>query len=227
MRKKTSEIKIVRELEKNESKFLEIIKQEWDVLQKQVKKERLVQEGKEAAFVTAKVLFAMLAVVGVCTIAAVAPNVFGMYGPFSRRRTYVNKKGTAEKLQYMKRCGYVEVEKLEKMKYRVRLTDKGRAKMYLTLFDEMGKGVEKKWDRVWRIVTFDIPETHKKERDGFRKKLEDIGFFRIQKSVFVCPYACEKELAFIMSIFGIEEYVKIIEAKALSGEGELWKRFGI
>ncbi|MDP3725117.1 MAG: hypothetical protein Q8R20_01455 [Nanoarchaeota archaeon] len=227
MKKKPSETKIIEKLRENEEEFLEIVKKEWDVLQKNAKKEKLVAQGKEAALVTTKVLFAVLAVAGICTVALVAPKVFTMYGMSSRRKTYVNKKGTLEKLHYMKRRGYVDLEKLDKMKYKVKLTEKGRAKMLLTLFDGMGKEIKKDWDGVWRIVAFDIPETRKQERDGFRKKLRDIGFHTLQQSVFICPYACKKELEFIMSVFDIERFVKIIEVKHISEEGELWKAFGM
>ncbi len=227
MRKKPSETKIVKEIEKREEEFLELVKKEWDAFQKQAKKEKLVAQGREAALVTTKVLLTMLAVAGICTIALVAPNVFGMYGEFSRRKTYLNKKGTLDKLHYMKRYGYVDFEKLDNMKYKVKLTERGRAKMLLTLFNEMGKETKRDWDGSWRIVAFDIPETHKQERDGFRKKLRDVGFHALQQSVFICPYACKKELEFMMSVFGIERFVKIVEAKHISEEGELRKIFGM
>jgi len=227
MKKKAGDTRVVKEIEKREEEFLEIIKEEWDALQKQAKKEKLVAQGKEAALVTTKAILATLAVAGICTIALVAPNVFGVHGPFSRRKTYLNKKGTLEKLQYLKRHNYVDLEKVDKMKYRVKLTEKGKAKMLLVLFNEMGKEVKRNWDGIWRIVSFDIPERHKRERDSFRKKLRDIGFFPLQESVFICPYACKKELDFIMSVFEIEDFVKIIEVKAISGEDELWKIFKI
>ncbi len=227
MKKKAEETKLVKKIEKKEEEFLEIVKEEWDALQKQAKKEKLVAQGKEATLVTTEVLLKALAVMGLCTIALVAPNVFYVYGKLFRRKTYFNKKGTLEKLQYLKRHNYINLEKVDKIKYQVKLTEKGRAKMFLVLFNTMGKEIKRKWDGVWRIVAFDIPERRKRERDGFRKKLQDIGFFSLQESVFICPYACKKELDFIMSVFEIKECVKIIEVKAISGEEELWKTFKI
>jgi len=49
----------------------------------------------------------------------------------------------------------------------------------------------KKWDRKWRVVIFDIPETSRGKRIALRKKLEQIGFYRLQNSVWVFPFDCE------------------------------------
>src|SRR3989338_8897825 len=46
----------------------------------------------------------------------------------------------------------------------------------------------KQWDRKWRIVIFDVPETEKKLRDTLRFRLKQLGLLELQKSVFVHPY---------------------------------------
>jgi len=48
----------------------------------------------------------------------------------------------------------------------------------------------KKWDKRWRIVSFDIPESRKKVREYIRRKLSEYGYLRIQDSIWMYPYAC-------------------------------------
>lgn len=45
-----------------------------------------------------------------------------------------------------------------------------------------------RWDGIWRLVVFDIPEKRKGIRDALRKKLRGLGFGMWQKSVYVTPH---------------------------------------
>ncbi len=55
----------------------------------------------------------------------------------------------------------------------------------------------KKWDKKWRIVSFDIPESRKKVREYVRRKLSEYGYLRIQDSIWMYPYACPSFLALL------------------------------
>ncbi|GEM_PF-6639083 len=67
-------------------------------------------------------------------------------------------------------------------------------------------------DNKWRIIIFDIPQEHNKSRNKLRNKLKSWGFYMLQRSVFVCPYECEDELAKLCEKLGISGYVDIILA---------------
>jgi phenylacetic acid degradation operon negative regulatory protein len=82
-----------------------------------------------------------------------------------------------------------------------------------------------RWDGLWRIVTFDIPEERKKAREALRFHLEDLGLLNYQKSVFIFPYPCEKELKFITEFFQVHRYVRLIIAKTVDNEKEFIKKF--
>lgn len=43
------------------------------------------------------------------------------------------------------------------------------------------------WDRNWRFVIYDIPERHRKFRQLIRRKLFQLGFRKLQRSVWVSP----------------------------------------
>lgn len=46
----------------------------------------------------------------------------------------------------------------------------------------------KPWDKKWRLVIFDIPEKQRSLRENFRRKLKELGFGMVQKSVWVSPH---------------------------------------
>lgn len=52
----------------------------------------------------------------------------------------------------------------------------------------------KRWDGVWRLVVFDIPEKRKTSRDMLRMKLKSLGFGMWQKSVYVTPHDIMREM---------------------------------
>lgn len=44
-----------------------------------------------------------------------------------------------------------------------------------------------KWDGKWYIITFDIPESCRTKRNAFREKLKELGFGKLQASVYISP----------------------------------------
>lgn len=84
------------------------------------------------------------------------------------------------------------------------------------------------WDGKWRVVIFDVPETAgRSTRDIFRRKLNNLGFVMIQKSVFACPWPCEMEILNLSEILNIEKSIKVIEGDILSESEDLKIRFGL
>ena len=81
------------------------------------------------------------------------------------------------------------------------------------------------WDGKWRVVLFDVPEAHKKERDAFSFHMKKLGFFQYQKSVFVHPSDCAKEIDFLIEYHGLREHVRFIVAESLDNELHLKAHF--
>lgn len=77
------------------------------------------------------------------------------------------------------------------------------------------------WDKRWRFVLFDIPEKKRVGRNALREKLVELGFKEWQRSVFVYPYPCEKEIDFIIEVFDLRPYVRYAEAVYLTNEASL------
>ena len=86
---------------------------------------------------------------------------------------------------------------------------------------------QEKWDDLWRFVMFDIPEKRKKGREALRFHLKEMGMLEYQKSIFICPYPCEKEVKFVTEFFLLRSYVKFIIAKAVSDEEKFRRKFNL
>lgn len=107
------------------------------------------------------------------------------------------------------------------------LTAEGkRQARYWNIF---GNGIKitkpKQWDKLWRVVMFDIPEKKRRFRDILRDHLKEIGFKELQHSVFVFPYPCEEQIAALVDLYGAKEYVRILTVKKIDNGHELEKRY--
>lgn len=95
-------------------------------------------------------------------------------------------------------------------------------------FDTLQLDKEKKWDRKWRMVVFDIPEQKKKARDALRNKLKLLGLYPVQDSVFLTPHNCEKEIDFICSVFDLDRNnILIFYVDHFEGEEKLKHYFEV
>ncbi|MEK7652399.1 MAG: hypothetical protein AAB334_00375 [Patescibacteria group bacterium] len=107
----------------------------------------------------------------------------------------------------------------------VEITENGRKEVLKYKLDEIKIKEQKRWDGIWRIIMFDIPEKKKTARDGLTLKLIKMGCAPIQKSVFVSPYECEKEIKFIGEYFDIAKHIIFLETNKISNEDSLKDEF--
>lgn len=93
------------------------------------------------------------------------------------------------------------------------------------LFDLKRKS--KQWKRKWYMVMFDVPETQRNKRVYLRSFLKEIGFFPYQKSVYIFPYECEKEIALIKKIVESGKYLSYVVAEKIEQEEKVKIHFGL
>lgn len=164
-----------------------------------------------------------LAVASGLTLALLAPNLATVLG---RALKSSDKQGVNRSLQRLIRHGYVEF-RMEQGKKRLRLTTKGEK--YAALMGE-GKLAPKKpkhWDGKWRILTFDIPEKKRNARDGIRATLTNLGFHRLQNSVWIYPYDCEDLITILKADFRMGKDVLYVVADAVEFDAPLKSHFGL
>lgn len=217
--------KMAETLLENKEPFIEVLRQEWEAMERGARREKLVREAKDIALVSAKIILQLVAIGGVCTAVLVTPKIFTLVAAAQKYKKYLPKEGAQTRLNYLKQKEYINFEKIDDTTYRIKITDKGLAQVLESAFrlDKMYENI--KWDLKWRVIFFDIPEKHKSARDSFRLKLKEIGFYKAQDSVFVAPYPCEREILFLIGIYNLSSYVCFMEASRMIGDEILKKYF--
>lgn len=107
------------------------------------------------------------------------------------------------------------------------LTDNGKKRAIQYNLDSMEIKRPKQWDRLWRLVIFDIPEEERKGRNALSTKLKELKFYPLQKSVFIHPYECKNEIDFIAELFNLRPYVRLFTIKETDIELDLRNRFNL
>jgi len=75
-----------------------------------------------------------------------------------------------------------------------------------------------RWDGLWRIVSFDIPEQLKGRRESLREKIERIGMGRLQESLYITPFDFGTDLQEFVQAHGLTDFVVVFEANHTFGE---------
>ncbi len=69
----------------------------------------------------------------------------------------------------------------------------------------------KQWDKKWRVVIYDIPESMRPARNKVRQLLKDLGFRQLQISAWAHPLPCLKQFHAIRKAYGIEKHLLLLE----------------
>ena len=172
---------------------------------------------KEKIKSIARCVLAVLGVAGVLTIAAVAPNSVQMLKMFGLKDKRYKTRSVYSSLKRMQNRRLIEITENDGQTT-IRITENGRKRLLNYNFETMTVPAPKKWDGKWRIVGFDIPEKKKQAREALRNKMRELGFMVLQKSLFVLPYDCKKEIEFIGEFFGVNKHIVYAEASFISNQ---------
>lgn len=132
-------------------------------------------------------------------------------------------KRTLQRLEEQK---LVEISE-EKNVQVVKITNSGRRKILRFAIDELALKKPHSWNGSWTLVTYDIPEKFHWERDIFREYLKAWKFFRIEKSVFLHAYPCQKEIDFLREYLRLGEFINIFLVSKIEKDKPFRDFFGI
>lgn len=165
-----------------------------------------------------------LAAAGVLSVALLAPNALQMLKVFGLG------KG---KERYLKRSINNSRDRLVRegmVKYDGRflcLTANGKNILNRLGGSNFKVKKPKRWDKKWRIVIFDIKEYKRETRNNIRRTLVQIGFLKLQNSVWVFPYDCEDLITLLKADFEIGREVLYIIADQIENDLVIKKYFGL
>ena len=172
------------------------------------------------------ILYGLL-VSGGILIAASSPYFFiNLIKSWKKMKKYPKKK-VFDTFYNLKRQGLIEIRKVNHQIY-ISLTQKGKEKAGWLQINDLKIKKPKRWDKKWRIVIFDIAQLKKLYREAFRGKLKELGFYPLQKSVWIFPYNCRPEIELLRDFFGLtKKEVRLIVAEKIENEKELRKIFNL
>ena len=137
-------------------------------------------------------------------IAATSPYFLrNLLRGFKNLKKYPRKK-VYDTFYYLRKNGFLEINQKGHQIY-IYLTKEGKKKAGLFQIDSLKIKRPKKWDGKWWIVIFDIAQLKKIYREALRGKLKELGFYSLQKSVWIYPFNCQAEIELLKDFFGLSE----------------------
>ncbi|MBI1888648.1 MAG: hypothetical protein HYS15_01810, partial [Candidatus Spechtbacteria bacterium] len=116
-------------------------------------------------------------------------------------------------IYHLKRNEFITLKSIGDKKFELALTPKGQELFGQYNFYTLKIPAQKRWDKKWRIIAFDIPEKYRTSRDTFRERLKSMGFFQFQKSFWIYPFDCEREIHYLCEHLGLHDYVFVFKGK--------------
>lgn len=107
------------------------------------------------------------------------------------------------------------------------LTEDGKRRILKYALDELAIATPGRWDRRWRMVIYDVDSRKKRLRDVFRGALKSLGFYQLQKSVWLYPYPCEQQISFLREYYGVGNEVLYVVATTLEDDAPYREYFGL
>ncbi len=136
-------------------------------------------------------------------------------------------------IPYLKRVLYrlekqklVEIEEENNVQI-VKITDRGRRRILKYSLDELAVEKPKKWDGIWRLVAYDLPEKMSHARNILREYLRTWGFYPLQESVYLHAYPCIRQVEFLREYIGVGKYVRLFIVSEIENDKEFREFFGV
>lgn len=103
----------------------------------------------------------------------------------------------------------------------LQLSETGRRRLQRIELDDLVIDPPCVWDKRWRIVLYDIPESHRRNRANMRAYLKRLGMFQLQKSVWIHPFPCREAVESIAAHWRVDQFITYFDATNLANEKAL------
>lgn len=161
--------------------------------------------------------------VGFLSVALVAPNVLQILGrsskKFFKNNIYRSRDRLIEK-------GLLVFVKKGNKKY-LQLTKKGKRQLLEWGILECPTVQSRRWDKKWRILSFDIWERRREVRNKLRLVLKRIGFYPLHQSLWVYPYDCEDFIQLLKTDLNVGRGVLYVIADQIENDRALRDHFNL
>lgn len=166
----------------------------------------------------------LVLVTGVAIMPGLAIGLAAIMEGIEKRQMGFSQTQVKRSLKYLQKKKLVSLKEADG-ELVASFKEKGKEVFYKYKIDELQIKKPRRWDGKWRVVIFDIPEKKRLGRDVLRAKLKDLGFYCLQRSVFVHPYPCQREIELIKEVYEIGPYVYYLEVGFIDREAKLRRHF--
>ncbi|MBI2355924.1 MAG: hypothetical protein HYV13_01805 [Candidatus Doudnabacteria bacterium] len=189
-----------------------------DLSEKQIKRLKTVS----------RIILALAAVAGTVTLAALAPNAVQLLGKLSGQGRFIKSREQKKKygrqvlksIYYLKNRGDIELSPAGK-DFVLKVTQRGRKKVRRFNFETIEVSKPEFWNHKWWLVLADIPSVpYRKHADFFRDKLKSLGFYPLQRTVWVFPFDPRDQVDFVAAFYSLEKFVTTMEISKLDPDDE-------
>ncbi|OGL35827.1 hypothetical protein A3F65_02355 [Candidatus Saccharibacteria bacterium RIFCSPHIGHO2_12_FULL_47_16b] len=150
---------------------------------------------------------------GLAGLTIATPNAIAALGPLLRKSP-APPSDYQKIMRELKRQGLIMVSQANNST-ELTLTPAGAHRLQRLIIDELEVPTPKKWDHKWRLIAFDIPVKQSSQRINFTAHLQHLGFYMLQRSLWVHPYPCFKEVEQLAGYFNVLRYCAFAELAKL------------
>ena len=110
------------------------------------------------------------------------------------------------------------------------VTSWAKIRLMKAIIEKKRENMQGKWDGEWLVVTFDIAELTRTQRNFLRRQLYVLGFTNLQKSVWISPANIRAELLMLLKLWNMEMQkgdVRVLVVRELIEDKDLKRKFGL
>lgn len=178
----------------------------------------------------AKIVLSVVAFAGILAVAAVAPNcvqLLAVADKYQRDKKRRDKWYFNQVIVRLEKQGHIKIVKNQQGVRCVELTNKGEKLFERYEIGELEIKKPKRWDGKYRVIIFDIKEWKRSIRDQIRGWLEDLGFIKLQNSVWVYPYECREVIILLKSHLNVGQEVLYLTVESIENDKWLKRAFDL
>ncbi|MBI1957272.1 MAG: hypothetical protein HY434_01970 [Candidatus Liptonbacteria bacterium] len=169
-----------------------------------------------------KIILGVVATAGVLGVAAIAPNALGAMARLGMIPVKRQKEFIINSRNRLIRRGLLAYQN-----GLLQLTPEGERILRALEIRDFSLRKPKRWDGKWRMLIFDIAEKKKRVREQIRHSLFQIGFVRVQDSVWLFPYDCEDVITLLKADFHLGKEVLYVITDAIENDSVFRRHFSI
>lgn len=174
-----------------------------------------------------EIALALIAAAGIIAVSVVAPNLFSALNSLFFKKYKHRNLSHKEKVRklnetfyYLKRSGLVRFKR-SGGDWLMSLTRLGKERLPKLDISAVRVQRQKNWNNRWWLVAADVPtKTYRQGADSLRRKLKEMGFYSLQRTLWLYPYDPRKEIEFVSQTFGIANFVTVMEVAGVDIEDE-------